>query len=67
MTEEISRIGCERTPSEPEISSGDIVQPFSSEDGNAALDSSAALNEDRNEKQIEDYPLPLAVVGVSVL
>ena len=62
MTEEILRIGCESTPSEPEISSGDAVG-----DDNAILSSSEVLNEHRNEKQIEDYPKPHAVVGVSVL
>lgn len=51
----------------PERSSDDATQPLSPEGGNAALHSSGVLNEDRTEKQIEDHPQPLAVVGVSVL
>lgn len=67
LTEEISRIGCGRTPFVPERSSDDATQPLSREGGNAALRSSGVLNERRTEKQIEDYPQPLAIVGVSVL
>ncbi|KAL5557955.1 hypothetical protein UlMin_034166 [Ulmus minor] len=67
LTEEILRIGCEGTSSAPEISSDAEVKPLSPEGVDAILHSSGVLEEDRKDKQIEDYPRPLAVVGVSVL
>lgn len=60
-------MGCERKPSELEISSDDTATPSSPQGENAALSSTGIHNEERKEKQIEDYPQPLAVVGVSVL
>ncbi|PON90987.1 Uroporphyrinogen decarboxylase [Trema orientale] len=67
LTEEILRIGSERTPSDVEICSEDTVKPSPPEGENAALSSSGVHKEERKDKQIEDYPQPLAVVGVSVL
>ncbi|XP_062099212.1 probable GTP-binding protein OBGC2 isoform X3 [Humulus lupulus] len=67
LTEEILRIGCERTTSKLELISENTFKPSSPEGENDALSLSAVHNEERKEKQLEDYPRPLAVVGVSVL
>ncbi|KAK7280702.1 hypothetical protein RJT34_25769 [Clitoria ternatea] len=52
LTQEIMRIGSDGTASEPKPSS---EVPAQLSDG------------DRNERELEDYPRPLSVVGVSVL
>lgn len=65
--EEISRIGGEEAPSEPEMMSEDAVQSLLTGDGSADKLSSPISNEDKKDKEIEDYPRALAVVGVSVL
>ncbi|KAL9395604.1 hypothetical protein Peur_009857 [Populus x canadensis] len=67
LTEEILRIGCDEVPSEPKMTSKDAVHSFSTEDGNADKLPSQITNEDKKDKELEDYPRPLAVVGVSVL
>ncbi|KAM7259241.1 hypothetical protein ACFE04_014982 [Oxalis oulophora] len=56
LNEEIMRIGSDEIPSEPE------VQSLSCE-----ADGEKISLKDKTEKEIEDYPRPLAVVGVSVL
>lgn len=45
----------------------DTAQPLSTEGGHADVSSSGVPNKDRKEKGIEDYPRPIAIVGVSVL
>lgn len=67
LTEEILRIGCDEVPSEPKMTSKDAVHSFSTEAGNADKLPSQMANEDKKDKELEDYPRPLAVVGVSVL
>ncbi|XP_015884910.3 probable GTP-binding protein OBGC2 isoform X2 [Ziziphus jujuba] len=67
LIEEISRIGSDRALSNAETGSDNAVKQRSSEDGNTDISSSGVLNKDRKDKQIEDYPRPHAVVGVSVL
>jgi hypothetical protein len=49
------------------MTSKDAVHSFSTEDGNADKLPSQIANEDKKDKELEDYPRPLAVVGVSVL
>lgn len=67
MTEEILKIGCDKVTSETELSSEDAVKSLSTEGGEADLLSSVTSVKDKRDKEIEDYPRPLAVVGVSVL
>lgn len=67
MTEEILKIGCDKVTSETELSSEDAVKSLSTEGGEADLLSSVTSVKDKRDKEIEDYPHPLAVVGVSVL
>ncbi|KAK9269845.1 hypothetical protein L1049_025418 [Liquidambar formosana] len=67
LTEEILRIGSDEVHSQPEASSEDAVQPFFTEGDHANILSAEIINKDRKDKEIEDYPRPLAVVGVSVL
>ncbi|XP_043712883.1 probable GTP-binding protein OBGC2 isoform X2 [Telopea speciosissima] len=66
LIQEISAIGCNEIPSEPEISNEKVAQllPLDSEHATTPLVSPIR---DKKEKEIEDYPRPLAVVGVSVL
>ncbi|KDO84710.1 hypothetical protein CISIN_1g011645mg [Citrus sinensis] len=67
LTEEILKIGCDKVTSETELSSEDAVKSLSTEGGEADLLSSVTSVKDKRDKEIEDYPRPLAVVGVSVL
>lgn len=67
MTEEILKIGCDKVTSETELSLEDAVKSLSTEGGEADLLSSVTSVKDKRDKEIEDYPHPLAVVGVSVL
>lgn len=67
MTEEILKIGCDKVTSETELSSEDEVKSLSTEGGEADLLSSLTSVKHKRDKEIEDYPRPLAVVGVSVL
>lgn len=53
--------------SETELSSEDTVKSLSTEGGKEDLLSSGTSVKDKRDKEIEDYPCPLAVVGVSVL
>lgn len=67
MTEEIRRIGSDEVPSEPERGSDDdALQSLTTEGGHADV-SPGISSKDKKDKEIEDYPRPLAVVGVSVL
>ncbi|KAF8410534.1 hypothetical protein HHK36_003065 [Tetracentron sinense] len=67
LAREISSIGCNEVPSEPEMDSEEAVQSLSIESEHGNMPSLVSPNKDRKEKEIEDYPRPLAVVGVSVL
>ena len=64
MAEEILRIGSSEVTSEPETMSCDAFLLYSLEGENL---SSQIFEGDKNDKGIEVYPAPLAVVGVSVL
>ncbi|GAV82638.1 GTP1_OBG domain-containing protein/MMR_HSR1 domain-containing protein [Cephalotus follicularis] len=67
LAEEIKRIGSDKVPSEPGTFSGDAIQSLPSEGGAADKSSLGSFIKDKMDKGIEDYPCPLAVVGVSVL
>lgn len=67
LTDEILKIGSDKVTSEPETSSEDAEQSLSTESSKENIFSSGTANKDKREKAIEDYPRPLAVVGVSVL
>ncbi|KAL4650080.1 hypothetical protein ACB092_01G061000 [Castanea dentata] len=68
LTEEIMRIGSDGAPSEPERGSDDdALQSLTTEGGHADVSSPGISSKDKKDKEIEDYPRPLAVVGVSVL
>ncbi|KAB2604569.1 GTP-binding protein OBGC2 [Pyrus ussuriensis x Pyrus communis] len=67
LTEEIMRLGCDTASSEPETSTAGAVKRPDPEGENADVSSSKAPTKDRKDKDIEDYPRPLAIVGVSVL
>ncbi|KAK9220356.1 hypothetical protein WN943_009006 [Citrus x changshan-huyou] len=67
LTEEMLKIGCDKVTSETELSSEDAVKSLSTEGGEADLLSSVTSVKDKRDKELEDYPRPLAVVGVSVL
>ncbi|KAG6648566.1 hypothetical protein I3843_07G153000 [Carya illinoinensis] len=67
LTEKIMRIGSDGASSKPEASSDDVLQFLSSEALHADVSSPGIQSTDEKEKEIEDYPRPLAVVGVSVL
>ncbi|XP_020534798.1 probable GTP-binding protein OBGC2 isoform X2 [Jatropha curcas] len=66
LAEEISRIGRDEVPSEQEVVVNDAFHTSTRYDVANKL-SSQISNGDNNDKMIEDYPAPLAVVGVSVL
>lgn len=67
LTQEIMKIGSEQTPTSSKNSSEDAIQSFPSDSDGANVLSLEFSDKDRKEKEIEDYPQPLAVVGVSVL
>lgn len=67
ITEEIMRIGSDGLSTEPETSTDDACQSFPSEGGPADVSYPGIRSKDKKDKEIEDYPCPLAVVGVSVL
>ncbi|XP_019256945.1 PREDICTED: probable GTP-binding protein OBGC2 [Nicotiana attenuata] len=67
LTEEIWRIGCERISSEPDASSGTVAESFSVDGSQNSEISSGLSAKDQKVKELEEYPRPLAVVGVSVL
>ncbi|KAJ4823872.1 hypothetical protein Tsubulata_030322 [Turnera subulata] len=64
LTEEISTIGSDMIPSKPLMVSEESKSP-TVESGNN--ESQQVSGKDKRDKEIEDYPRPLAVVGVSVL
>ncbi|XP_059651222.1 probable GTP-binding protein OBGC2 isoform X2 [Cornus florida] len=66
LTREILRIGSNEVPSPPETSSLDEQSP-SAEGQTVNVLSSEVSDTSRIVKEIEDYPRPAAVVGVSVL
>ncbi|KAK4351928.1 hypothetical protein RND71_027446 [Anisodus tanguticus] len=65
LTEEMWKIGCERISSEPDTSSGVAESISVDESQNSEL--SSGLSAKDKVKELEEYPRPLAVVGVSVL
>ncbi|XP_031406431.1 probable GTP-binding protein OBGC2 [Punica granatum] len=65
LSEIILNIGTERTPTETEMRSEDSVE--SSDRGNDDDLSLEGTERNQSDKEIEDYPCPLAVVAVSVL
>ncbi|KAJ6412092.1 hypothetical protein OIU84_005202 [Salix udensis] len=67
LTEKILRIGCDEVTSEPKMMLEDAVHSLSTEDGSTDKLSPQITNKDKRDREIEDYPCPLAVVGVSVL
>ncbi|KAJ0087372.1 hypothetical protein Patl1_09224 [Pistacia atlantica] len=67
LSDEILKIGSDKVTSETGTSSEDAVQSLSTESSKENISSSGTANKDKREKDIEDYPRPLAVVGVSVL
>ncbi|XP_010271528.1 PREDICTED: probable GTP-binding protein OBGC2 isoform X2 [Nelumbo nucifera] len=67
LIQEISKIGCDEAPSEPEKNSEEVVQALSFKSEQANKHSFGSLNGNRKEKEVDEYPRPLAVVGVSVL
>lgn len=66
LTQEIMKIGSEQVASLSQNSTGEAIQSLPSGEG-ANVRSSDFNDKDRKDKEIEDYPRPLAVVGVSVL
>ncbi|XP_058074929.1 probable GTP-binding protein OBGC2 isoform X2 [Magnolia sinica] len=67
LVHEISEIGCPDVPSESERISEEAFQASHVESEDASKLPLGSLNKERKEKEIEEYPRPLAVVGVSVL
>ncbi|XP_041017380.1 probable GTP-binding protein OBGC2 isoform X2 [Juglans microcarpa x Juglans regia] len=67
LTEKIMRIGSDGASSKPETSSDNVLQLLASEAPHADVSSPGIQSKDEKDKEIEDYPRPLAVVGVSVL
>ncbi|GMH13919.1 hypothetical protein Nepgr_015760 [Nepenthes gracilis] len=62
LTKEISTIGCDDSAS-PECIDRNLSMSAEHDDTFPSI----CYNQDKRDKKIEDYPLPLAVVGVSVL
>ncbi|XP_034677181.1 probable GTP-binding protein OBGC2 [Vitis riparia] len=67
LTQEIMKIGSEQIPSSSQNSTEDAMQSLPSDSEGANVLSLDFPDKDRKDKEIEDYPRPLAVVGVSVL
>lgn len=67
LIEEILRIGTDEATSEAEASTESTIKSLYPERGSEEICASDIPAGDGKEKQIEDYPRPLAVVGVSVL
>ncbi|KAL6316571.1 hypothetical protein AAG906_018274 [Vitis piasezkii] len=67
LTQEIMKIGSEQIPSSSQNGTEDAMQSLPSDSEGANVLSSDFPDKDRKDKEIEDYPRPLAVVGVSVL
>lgn len=63
LTEEILKIGNDNLPADLKKNPDDSVELLSPEDGNSNI----SADKVRKERELEDYPHPLAVVGVSVL
>ncbi|XP_021892776.1 probable GTP-binding protein OBGC2 [Carica papaya] len=63
LTEEILKIGNDNFPADLKKNPDDSVELLSPEDGNSNI----SADKVRKERELEDYPHPLAVVGVSVL
>ncbi|GJS58551.1 probable GTP-binding protein OBGC2 [Tanacetum coccineum] len=57
LVEEIQKFGSEESPGQPELTFKDPIQHGAN----------SIINENKNIKEIEEYPRPAAVVGVSVL
>ncbi|KAJ9674826.1 hypothetical protein PVL29_024011 [Vitis rotundifolia] len=67
LTQEIMKIGGEQIPSSSQNGTEDAIQSLPSDSEGANVLSLDFPDKDRKDKEIEDYPRPLAVVGVSVL
>uniref|UniRef100_A0A7N0V341 Uncharacterized protein n=2 Tax=Kalanchoe fedtschenkoi TaxID=63787 RepID=A0A7N0V341_KALFE len=61
------RIGTDRSSSQPETSTKDEDQSLSIREDSADAGSAGSSSRDTRDKEIEEYPRPHAVVGVSVL
>lgn len=67
LTEEVSKIGSSETES-TERDSKDAIQSMPPTAGSKDTTLSVeTFTDDKKDKELEDYPRPLAVVGVSVL
>lgn len=67
LTQEIWRIGTDKMASQPETSPENAVQSQSEDGEDEIMLSSGISDKDRKVKELEEYPCPHAVVGVSVL
>ncbi|TMW92138.1 hypothetical protein EJD97_013458 [Solanum chilense] len=67
LTEEIWKIGCERISPKCDTSSGDVTESISVDESQNSEFSNRFSAKDQKVKELEEYPRPLAVVGVSVL
>lgn len=67
LTQEIMKIGSEQILSSSQNGTEDAIQSLPSDSEGANVLSLDFPDKDRKDKEIEDYPWPLAVVGVSVL
>lgn len=67
LTEEIWKIGCERISPKCDTSSGDVTESISVDESQKSDFSNWFSAKDQKVKELEEYPRPLAVVGVSVL
>lgn len=67
LTEEIMKIGSDGVSTEPETSTDGACLSFPSKGGQSDVSYPEIRSKDKKDKEIEDYPCPLAVVGVSVL
>lgn len=67
LTQEIQRMGSDKITSQAETNSEESHQSVSADRDRTGDLSSEIPDRDRRVKEIEEYPFPLAVVGVSVL
>uniref|UniRef100_A0A0V0HMX7 Putative ovule protein n=1 Tax=Solanum chacoense TaxID=4108 RepID=A0A0V0HMX7_SOLCH len=67
LTEEIRKIGCERISPKRDTSSGAVAESISVDESQNSELSNRLSAKDQKVKELEEYPRPLAVVGVSVL
>ncbi|XP_006341992.1 probable GTP-binding protein OBGC2 [Solanum tuberosum] len=67
LTEEIRKIGYERISPKRDTSSGAVAESISVDESQNSELSNRSSSNDQKVKELEEYPRPLAVVGVSVL